>query len=149
MGTPNPHLHVAPVSTRKRSPQQLRRKKPGKSSLQRHTRWFHQSHVRNKPMILDIVTGSDNPILREASRPVEKFDKSLHKLIKDMQETMLAAKGIGLAAVQIGNPIRLAIIRINHGTDRETIFPVINPKITEFSKEKTVAEEGCLSLPNI
>lgn len=100
-------------------------------------------------MILSVVTGIDNPILREVSRPVEKFDKSLQKLIKNMQETMLAAKGIGLAAIQVGNPIRLAVIRLNHDTDREAIFPVVNPEITYFSEEKIIAEEGCLSLPNI
>jgi peptide deformylase len=100
-------------------------------------------------MLLPLIQGKGNPVLREMSQPVTRFDKKLHKLIKDMQQTMMEEKGIGLAAIQIGSPVRLAMIRMNHDTDQEISVAIINPEIIEFSEETTVAEEGCLSLPKI
>ena len=99
--------------------------------------------------ILKIQQGKDNPILRSKALPVKDIDTKLKKLIKDMIETMHKSNGVGLAAPQIGISLRLAVVYLNAKTKNELVIPVINPKITFSSKEKTIAEEGCLSLPEI
>ncbi len=96
-------------------------------------------------MILKIETGRDNPILRKKSEPVREITKKTLKLIKDMQETMLAKKGVGLAAPQIGVNERIILITLTN----KKILPMINPKITGFSEETLNAEEGCLSIPGL
>lgn len=93
---------------------------------------------------LKILLGADNPVLRTKAKPVEKVTKKILKLIKDMKKTMDAANGVGLAAPQVGESVRVCIGRVN-GKDT----PLINPEITKKSKETNVDEEGCLSLPNI
>lgn len=98
---------------------------------------------------LEIVKGEDNPILRAVSEPVKKFDAGLKKFIKEMKEAMFAAKGIGIAAPQVGKNIRVFLAVFEIGKKDERIVPMINPEILEFSKEMLVAEEGCLSLPGI
>ena len=70
--------------------------------------------------------------------------KKVLKLIKDMKASMKAAKGVGLAAPQVGESLRICIGKVN-GKDT----PLINPEITWKSDEKAIDEEGCLSLPNI
>lgn len=92
--------------------------------------------------LLDIhVLGS--PILRKETRPVVEFDDSLRSLIDDMFETMYAAKGIGLAAPQVGRLERLAVLDVD-----DNPFVIVNPEIVEA--EGTVkGEEGCLSIPEI
>jgi peptide deformylase len=94
-------------------------------------------------MILKIETGRDNPILRKKSEPVRDITKKTLKLVKDMQETMIARNGVGLAAPQIGVHERVILITL----DGKKILPMINPKIIARSEETAVAEEGCLSLP--
>ncbi len=98
---------------------------------------------------LKIVTGEDNPILRAVSKPVVKFDSALKKFVKELKEAMFAAKGIGIAAPQVGKNIRVFLAVFEIGKDDERIVPMVNPEILEFSKEMLVAEEGCLSLPGI
>lgn len=98
-------------------------------------------------MSLPLQTGPDNPILRQKSKPIAKIDKSLLKLAKNMAATLEKEKGLGLAAPQVGHNLRLIFVRLNYKTPHELVLPMINPKITEISKETALAEEGCLSLP--
>lgn len=93
---------------------------------------------------LPIVTGADNPVLRKKTERVEKVTKKVLKLIKDMNMSMKAANGVGLAAPQVGVSLRVCIGQVNGKP-----IPLINPDITWKSKETAIDEEGCLSLPNI
>jgi peptide deformylase len=92
--------------------------------------------------LLDIyVLGA--PILREETKPVEEVTDELRALIDDMFETMYAAKGIGLAAPQIGRTERITVIDVD-----ENPLVLINPEIV-VTEGKTREEEGCLSIPDI
>lgn len=82
--------------------------------------------------------------LREVSKPVTVFDDSLQNLIEDMFETMYAARGVGLAAVQIGVHLRLSVIDVEG--DKHNQIVIINPEIIAREGEKKY-EEGCLSVP--
>ena len=84
------------------------------------------------------------PVLRQVGKPVEKFDNALHKLIDDMFETMYAAKGVGLAAPQIGISLQLAVIDVSGDKTQQIV--IANPRIIEREGEKTY-QEGCLSVP--
>ena len=87
------------------------------------------------------------PVLEQKGADVADFDSpELHKLIEDMFESMYAAKGVGLAAPQIGVGKRLAVIDISSGEDPKQKIVLVNPEIvkTEGSQK---SEEGCLSLP--
>jgi len=98
--------------------------------------------------ILDIVT-YPNPLLKKISKPIERFDKDLHKLLDDMYETMLAKNGVGLAAIQVGVPIRALIIDIGDEEgkqSKDTLIEVINPEFLEWSGTQK-DKEGCLSVP--
>ena len=81
------------------------------------------------------------PALHKVCRPVEKFDQKLHKLLDDMQETLLDANGVGLAAPQVGILWRLFIVDTG-----DEVLELINPEILETSGEQCGAE-GCLSVP--
>jgi peptide deformylase len=88
-----------------------------------------------------------NPVLEKRGEDITEFDTpELHKLVEDMFESMYAAKGVGLAAPQIGVGKRLAVIDISTGEDPKQKIVLINPEIvkTEGSHK---SEEGCLSLP--
>ena len=93
--------------------------------------------------ILDIRVLGD-PILRQSTVPVQQITDDLRTLVADMFETMHHARGIGLAAPQVGRTERLAVIEI----EGEPLV-VINPEIVETSSGKAKAEEGCLSIPDI
>lgn len=97
--------------------------------------------------VLPIEKGDGNKILRTVSSPLKKVEKKLGKFLEDMKDTMFKAEGIGLAAPQVSQNIRVVICRFNHGTPHETIVDMINPEIIEKSEEMAVNEEGCLSLP--
>ncbi len=84
-----------------------------------------------------------SPVLREASRPVEAVDEELRRFVADLFETMYAAKGVGLAANQVGVARRVAVIDADG-----TRLVLINPRIEESSGRET-AEEGCLSIPDL
>ena len=94
-----------------------------------------------------------DPVLREISTPVAAVDDEISALIADMFETMYAAPGIGLAAVQVGEPKRLLIIDL-HEPEEEDGEPVkdprvfINPEIIEASDTQVPYTEGCLSIPD-
>ncbi len=89
--------------------------------------------------------------LRLVSKPVDKVTADIRKLVDDMFETMYAAPGIGLAAIQVAQPLRLITMdlakRDENGetTPKPQVF--INPEILKASEEKAVYEEGCLSIP--
>ena len=94
--------------------------------------------------LLDIhVLGS--PILRKETTPVKNIGDELQQLIDDMFETMYAARGIGLAAPQVGRTERLTVIDV----DRERPLVLINPEIVVADGGTAKAEEGCLSIPEV
>ena len=102
--------------------------------------------------ILPIIETPDTR-LRQVSTPVEAIDDELQTLIDDMFETMYAAPGIGLAAIQVGVPKRLLVIDLQEQEDEEgkpikepRVF--INPEILEASEQRQVYQEGCLSVPD-
>ena len=89
-----------------------------------------------------------DPILRKVSKPVSQVDKEIKSLMDDMLETMYAAPGFGLAAVQIGILKRIIVIDLSkEGEKQEPIF-IVNPEIISKSNKLTTYEEGCLSIPN-
>ncbi len=86
--------------------------------------------------------------LRLVSKPVAKIDAATKRLVEDMFETMYAAPGIGLAAIQIGEPQRVVTMDLSKKKEDEKQPQVfINPEIVSKSDEKSVHEEGCLSIP--
>ena len=88
-----------------------------------------------------------DPILRKKSDDLKQVDNDLRKLLDDMLETMYAAPGIGLAAVQLGILKRLIVIDVSKDKDKKNPLFLINPEIIFKSDETSVFEEGCLSLP--
>ena len=97
--------------------------------------------------IRKIIT-EPNKLLREISLPVENVGKKEQQLMDDMLDTMYAANGIGLAAIQIGVPKNVVVIDLNKDNKKIPMF-FVNPKITSKSKSLTKYEEGCLSIPNL
>jgi peptide deformylase len=91
--------------------------------------------------ILDIRVLGD-PILREETKEVGEITDEIRQLVKNMFDTMYLAKGIGLAAPQVGRPERLAVIDVN-----EKPFVIINPEIVEADAKKDKAEEGVYRFP--
>ena len=87
-----------------------------------------------------ILTAED-PALHKVCRPVEKFDRRLHRLLDDMQQTLAEANGVGLAAPQVGILRRVVIVDTG-----EEILELVNPELLETSGEQEGAE-GCLSVP--
>ena len=88
-----------------------------------------------------------SPVLREQSAAVARVDDAVRQLVDDLLETMRAAKGVGLAANQIGVARRIAVVDI--GEEDPPLLVLINPVILERSDESETAEEGCLSIPDI
>ncbi len=97
-------------------------------------------------MLRKILTEPD-PILRKKCEPLEKVDTETKQLMDDMLETMYAAPGIGLAAIQVGILKRLVVIDISKGEEEKKPVFLINPQIIHRSKKTSIYEEGCLSLP--
>jgi peptide deformylase len=103
-------------------------------------------------MAIRPIFETPDPVLRQISKPVETFDGELKTLVADMFETMYAAPGIGLAAVQVGVPIRLLVIDLQE-PEEEGGEPVrdprvfINPEILWHSDHEVPYTEGCLSVP--
>ncbi len=98
-------------------------------------------------MIREIVKYPD-PVLQRPAEPVAEFDKQLRTLVDDMFESMYAAKGIGLAAPQIGVSKQITVIDLSFQKTPEDKIVLINPEIT-FREGRQYEEEGCLSLPEI
>ena len=93
-----------------------------------------------------IITVPD-PLLRKISKPVERIDSDLLRLLDDMLETMYAAPGIGLAAIQVAEPIRVLVMDISRDEEQKNPFFLINPQIINASQEMSLHDEGCLSIP--
>lgn len=85
-------------------------------------------------------------VLEQPTRPVERFDAELAKLTEDMFESMYAARGVGLAAPQIGLSLNLAVVDVTTGKNPEAKLVLANPMITHSEGEQR-EEEGCLSIP--
>jgi len=109
-------------------------------------------------MALRQILTEPNKILREKSSLVEKVDEDLQKLMDDMSETMYAAPGIGLAAIQVGVPKRVIVLDIGwrdksespndkRYEERRNPMYFVNPEIIEKSTNNSTYEEGCLSVP--
>ena len=98
-------------------------------------------------MALKQILTEPNKVLRQKSLPVEKVDSDLQKLMDDMLETMYAANGIGLAAIQIGIPKRIIVIDLKIENKKNPLY-FVNPIIKNKDNLKSTYEEGCLSVPN-
>ncbi|HET9537200.1 MAG: peptide deformylase [Mesorhizobium sp.] len=96
-----------------------------------------------KPLII-----LPDPILRQVSRPVERIDDQLRKFAGDMLDTMYDAPGIGLAAIQVGEPLRMLVIDLAKEGEDPAPHVFINPEVIESSDDRSVYEEGCLSIPD-
>jgi peptide deformylase len=90
-----------------------------------------------------------DPILRLPSAPVERVDDDVRRLIDDMLETMYAAPGVGLAAVQVGVPRRVLVLDVSDKDDEQAPIAMINPEIVSLGGEQRTHEEGCLSIPDV
>ena len=98
-------------------------------------------------MALRKILTEPNKILRQKSSIVEKVDKDIQKLMDDMLETMYAAPGIGLAAIQVGVAKRIIVLDIAPKDSPRNPMYFINPEIIEKSENQSTYEEGCLSVP--
>ena len=100
--------------------------------------------------ILQIVR-FPSPVLRKTTTPVQHIDREVRTLVENMMETMCDVNGAGLAAIQVGSPLRIFIIEAVAGGKERTDSPIvfINPVLKELSPETDVRDEGCLSFPGI
>jgi len=101
-------------------------------------------------MALREIITSDNPLLREKSHTARRVTEEIEQLIEDMLETMRAAEGVGLAAIQIGVPLRVIVVEIPEDLedpDAGTLLVLINPEVARASDEMEEGAEGCLSVP--
>ena len=99
-------------------------------------------------MTIKTILTEPNQILRQVSKTVEKVGEEEKKLMDDMLETMYAANGIGLAAVQIGVPQRIIVMDISKDENKKEPRYFVNPVIINKDTENLTYEEGCLSVPN-
>ena len=99
-------------------------------------------------MAIKTILTEPNILLRQISQPVEQVGESEKELMNDMLETMYAANGIGLAAIQIGVPKRIIVMDLSKEENKKLPMYFVNPVITKKNNEKTTYEEGCLSVPN-
>ena len=98
-------------------------------------------------MAIKTIITEPNEILRQVSKPVSNVGIEERKLMDDMLETMYAAKGIGLAAIQIGIPKRIIVMDISKDGNKNPLF-FVNPIVKNKDREKSTYEEGCLSVPD-
>src|SRR5215475_11060324 len=94
------------------------------------------------------------PLLREVARPVSRFDAELESLVADMDETMRALSGAGIAAPQVGVSLRVVIFELKDNPRYPHIKPVpytvlVNPELTLLTEEQDEGWEGCLSVPGL
>ena len=100
-------------------------------------------------MALRTILTVPDPVLKQASKPVDLVDDELRALMDDMLETMYDAPGIGLAAIQIGVPKRIIVMDLAKEGEPKQPRYFVNPEITWRSDELFVYQEGCLSVPEI
>ncbi|QPC86583.1 peptide deformylase [Mesorhizobium sp. NBSH29] len=96
-----------------------------------------------KPLII-----LPDPLLRQVSKPVERVDDDLRRFAGDMLETMYDAPGIGLAAIQVGTPLRMLVIDLAKEDEEPAPQVFINPEVLRSFEERSIYEEGCLSIPD-
>jgi peptide deformylase len=96
-------------------------------------------------MIRPILKYGDD-VLHDTARPVEVVTEGIRRLVDDMVETMYAAPGIGLAAPQVGQPLRIFVVDLSAGRDPHGLIVMINPEFVERDGVQ-LEEEGCLSVP--
>ena len=99
-------------------------------------------------MTIKTIITEPNKLLRQISKPVNGVGKEEQKLMDDMLETMYAANGIGLAAIQIGIPKRIIVIDLERDEIQKKPMYFVNPVIKNKDPQKATYEEGCLSVPN-
>ena len=99
-------------------------------------------------MTVKIILTEPNKLLRQVSLPVEKVGNEEKQLMDDMLETMYQAKGIGLAAIQIGVPKRIIVMDIGNKEKEKEPMYFVNPVIKNKNSKHSTYEEGCLSVPN-
>ena len=90
-----------------------------------------------------------NPILKQVSQPVDKVTDETRKLMDDMVDSMRAANGIGLAAVQIGEPVNVIVMDLARDEEEAQLKYFVNPEILEDVEDLKPYEEGCLSVPDV
>jgi len=98
--------------------------------------------------MLEILHYPD-PVLRQVAKPIATIGREIERLAEQMIETMYAAKGLGLAAPQVGAMVRLVIVDMDVSLQRRDPRVLINPVFQSLSKDKDIDKEGCLSLPGI
>ena len=96
--------------------------------------------------VLDIIVAPD-PRLKLTAKPVKKVDASVRKLMDDLLETMHSARGIGLAAPQVGDKRRVIVVDVARDDEPPNPIRMANPELLWTSEEEVLREEGCLSLP--
>ena len=96
-----------------------------------------------------LTVDGDLKTLKQKSKPVTAVDDDLRALMDDMLETMYAAPGIGLAAIQVGAPVRVIVMDLARGEEPKSPRFIVNPQILWASEEVLPYEEGCLSVPEI
>ena len=99
-------------------------------------------------MAIKTILTEPNKILRQVSKIVEKVGNEERQLMDDMLDTMYAANGIGLAAIQIGIPKRIIVMDISKDENKKEPMYFVNPMIKNKDLQKSTYEEGCLSVPN-
>jgi peptide deformylase len=99
-------------------------------------------------MTVRTILTEPNKLLRKISKPVESVGREEQELMDDMLDTMYAAPGIGLAAIQVGIPKRIIVIDISRDETKKEPRYFVNPIIKNKNSEKAIYEEGCLSVPN-
>ena len=99
-------------------------------------------------MAVKQILTEPNKILRQISKPVDRVGKEEQILMDDMLETMYAANGIGLAAIQIGVPKRIIVMDLSRNNEKKEPMYFVNPVIQNKNPKKSTYEEGCLSVPN-
>ncbi|RAP78123.1 peptide deformylase [Paenibacillus montanisoli] len=96
-------------------------------------------------MAIRLIVQDPDPVLRERAAQVTKFNANLHKLLRDMAETMYDAEGVGLAAPQVGISKRVIVVDVG---DDHGLIEMVNPEIIEASGEQ-LGPEGCLSIQKL
>ncbi len=99
-------------------------------------------------MTVKTIITEPNKLLRQISESVDQVGKKEQKLMDDMLDTMYSAKGIGLAAIQIGVPKRIIVMDISKENEKKKPRYFVNPVIVNKDSSKATYEEGCLSVPN-
>ena len=99
-------------------------------------------------MAIKTILTEPNTLLRQISQPVEQVGESEKELMNDMLETMYAANGIGLAAIQIGIPKRIIVMDLSKEENKKNPMYFVNPIIKKKNDQNVTYEEGCLSVPN-